>query len=70
MSLHNSNTYPIENWLNILIFTYREFPSSGLAKVINYYIERVIIEEDYQLEPSKLCHYYTMKKFWAWRSNQ
>lgn len=65
-SLHK--TTHIENWLKILINTYRAHPSKGLAKVINYYIGRIIKEDEIKFNRLKLGQYCTMKKFWTWRS--
>mgnify|MGYP000365590408 CR=1 FL=1 len=66
ISLHK--TAHIENWLTILINTYRDHPSKGLAKVINYYIGRIIKEGEIKFHHLKLDQYCSMKKFWAWRS--
>lgn len=58
----------IENWITILINTYRENPSNGLAKVIHYYLQRIINEEEVKFNHLKLHQYCSMGKFWAWRS--
>jgi len=64
------NIRQIEDWLNILITTYRDSPSIGLAKVINYYIERIINEDELKQDSFRLCQYQNMKKFWSWKSLQ
>lgn len=65
-SMHN--TFYIENWLKTLINTYRVHPSNGLAKVIYFYIGRIINEDEIRFNRLKLDQYCSMKKFWAWRS--
>jgi len=68
MQPSTKNIHQIENWLNILVNTYREFPSKNLAMVINYYIDRIITEENTQYTTLLNCQYSSMKKFWQWRS--
>lgn len=57
-----------ENWLKMLINTYRRHPSHGLAQVINYYLERILREDDIKFDHRKLAQYCSMKRFWLWRS--
>ncbi len=57
----------LENWLNILICTYKEHPSRGLAATINYYLERVIYHTDFDLQQHDCCHYHSMQKYWRWQ---
>ncbi|MDO6446367.1 hypothetical protein Q4493_11340 [Colwellia sp. 1_MG-2023] len=68
MEKSKTELQPFENWLKILINTYRIHPSHGLAKVINYYLERIINHEDTKFDHRKLAQYCSMKKFWLWRS--
>lgn len=57
----------LESWLSILICTYKEHPSIGLAKTISYYLERVINHDDFDLKQHHCCHYRSMKKYWRWQ---
>lgn len=67
---HNSsNTTQLENWLTILVNSYAQNPSSGLAKVITYYIDRILYQYDICKQPNKRCQYLSMKKFWQWQSS-
>lgn len=59
-----SEIHQLEDWLNILITTYKEYPSNSLAKVITYYIERVTRHDDFAFIKTNHCHYATMKKYW------
>lgn len=59
-----SEIHQLEDWLNILIATYKQHPSVSLAKVITYYIERVARHDDFDFIKSNHCHYLTMKKYW------
>ncbi len=70
MKASQINIKQIEDWLNILISTYHDFPSHGLAKVINYYIERIIKSDDVEHDTLRSCQYHTMKRFWSWQSQQ
>jgi len=53
-----------ENWLYLLIETYSEFPDNNLAKVIHYYLERILLHDEFDLSQPKSCHYISMKKYW------
>jgi hypothetical protein len=59
-----------ENWLSLLIETYTEFPDSNLAKVIHYYLERILLHDEFDLGLPKSCHYISMKKFWYQQAYQ
>jgi len=61
---HSSELCQIEDWLNILTQTYATHPSDGLAKVITYYLSRIIKHDDFIAFASQPCHYFTMLKFW------
>jgi|GEM_PF-955674 len=68
-SIHSATAYSselcqIEDWLNILTKTYATHPSDGLAKVITYYLSRIIKHDDFIAFASQPCHYFTMLKFW------
>jgi len=58
----------LENWLNILIFTYKDHPSYGLAKTINYYLSRLLRHDDIGFSGEKRCDYIRMQNFWLWKS--
>lgn len=72
----SSEFLQLENWLAILIATYNENPTCGLAKTIHYYIERLLHHEDIYLDGdkhnehrvNKYCEYLCMKKFWRWQA--
>lgn len=63
------NTSQLESWLTVLVTTYAHNPSSGLAKVIDYSIERILNQHDICKEPNLRCQYVSMKKFWQWQSD-
>lgn len=57
----------LENWLNILIITYLDHPSCGLAKTINYYLSRLLHHDDINFDGGKHCDYLAMQKYWRWQ---
>lgn len=59
----------LENWLDILMVTYRDNPSRGLAKTINYYLNRLLHHDDINLNGAKHCDYLSMQKYWRWQIN-
>ena len=59
----------LESWLNILIFTYKDHPSCGLAKTINYYLSRILLHDDVRFNDGKQCDYLSMQKYWRWQVN-
>ncbi|MFB0981395.1 MAG: hypothetical protein QMC62_10830 [Alteromonadaceae bacterium] len=61
---YSSELYQIEDWLGVLTNTYAKHPSDGLAKVIAYYLTRIIKHADFMAFANQPCHYYTMLKFW------
>jgi len=65
--LNNSQYKQLENWLIILINTYTDNPTIGLAKVINYYIDRLLKQDEINHSPNLRCQYVSMKKYWAWK---
>ncbi|WDE12769.1 hypothetical protein [Thalassomonas haliotis] len=56
----------LEDWLKVLTSTYSEHPSRSLAKVILYYVNRLIKHEDIIQAPDKRCDYFCMHKYWLW----
>ena len=57
----------IENWLIILVTTYKDHPSNGLAKIINYYLERLLNHTEIIAYSEKRCEYLAMQKYWGWK---
>lgn len=71
MDITSSNELQqLEDWLYVLINTYKDTPSDGLAKVIFYYLERILSHQDLHNLRDKSCHYFMMKKFWLWQCNK
>jgi len=72
---HSSEFLQLENWLTILVTTYKDHPTYGLAKTINYYLDRLLCHEDISLydkcgenHKDKRCDYLSMKMFWGWQA--
>ena len=65
----SSELKQIEAWLKILTETYAQNPSSGLAKVISYYLSRLIKHDDFNAFASQPCQYFSMLKYWQLQSN-
>jgi hypothetical protein len=61
---HSSELRQIEGWLSLLTNTYATHPSNGLAKVIAYYLKRIIKHDDFTAFASQPCHYFSMLRFW------
>ncbi|GHF85701.1 hypothetical protein [Thalassotalea marina] len=57
----------MQSWLTVLLNTYTENPSIGLAKVIGFYTEKISQYEEVVFDHELSCHYFQMKKFWRWR---
>jgi len=71
MCLKSSQEFlQLENWLTLLITTYKEHPSLGLAKTISYYLNRLLNHDDINFCGDKRCDYLVMQKFWQWQSSQ
>jgi hypothetical protein len=71
-SIHSAIAYSselnqLEDWLGVLTNTYAKHPSNGLAKVIAYYLSRIIKHDDFTAFASQPCHYFSMLKFWRER---
>jgi hypothetical protein len=60
----SSELCQIEDWLNLLTNTYAKHHNNGVAKVIIYYLTRIIKHDDFTAFASQPCHYFTMLKFW------
>lgn len=70
MRLKSSSEFvQLESWLNILIITYKDHPSCGLAKTINYYLSRLLHHDDINFDEMKRCDYLSMQKYWRWQAN-
>jgi hypothetical protein len=70
MCLKSSSEFiQLETWLNILIKTYRQNPSCGLAKTINYYLSRLLHHDELSFNGGKRCDYLSMQKYWRWQVN-
>ncbi len=60
----------LEDWLNMLLKTYKYHPSCGLAKTINFYLNRLLRHDDINFCGDKRCDYLTMQRYWCWQSKQ
>lgn len=70
MCLKSSSEFiQLEAWLNILIITYRDHPSCGLAKTVNYYLSRILQHDDISFDGDKRCNYLSMQKYWRWQTS-
>ena len=70
MCLESSSEFvQLKSWLNILIITYKDYPSCGLAKTINYYLSRLLHHDDFDFDEVKRCDYLSMQKYWRWQVN-
>ncbi len=70
MCLKSSTEFlQLENWLTILITTYKEHPSCGLAKTISYYLAGLLHHDDIDFCGGKRCDYLVMYKYWQWQSD-
>ncbi|MDP7593790.1 MAG: hypothetical protein QF552_14045 [Litorilituus sp.] len=68
MCLKSSSEFlQLENWLTILIATYKTHPNLGLAKTINYYLSRLLNHDDIHYCGDKRCDYLIMQKYWRWK---
>jgi hypothetical protein len=65
----SSEFVQLEAWLNILITTYKDHPSGGLAKTINYYLSRLLHHDDIDFDGNRYCDYSSMQKYWRWQIN-
>ncbi len=60
----------IENWLTLLITTYKQTPSYGLAQTICYYLNKLLNHDDFNYCKSKRCDYLSMHRYWRWQSQK
>ena len=60
----------MEEWLVILLNTYSDHPSSGLAKIISHNLTNILHHDEAIFQPLKFCDYLSMQKYWHWVSNQ
>jgi hypothetical protein len=60
----SSELTQIENWLSVLTNTYATHPNEALAKVITYYLTRLIKHDDFTAFASQPCQYFSMLKYW------
>ena len=56
----------LETWVDMLITTYKNNPSSGLAKTVCFYIEKILHHDDIDFFGDKRCEYLAMQRFWHW----
>ena len=59
----------MEEWLVVLLNTYSEHPSSGLAKIILHNLTNILHHDDVTCQPLKFCDYLSMQKYWQWVNN-
>jgi len=60
----------LEIWLTMLLSTYKNNPSRGLAKTVCFYIERLLHHDDIHFYGDKRCEYLAMKRFWHWHATK
>jgi len=60
----SSELSQIENWLSVLTHTYAAHPNEALAKVITYYLTRLIKHDDFTAFANQPCQYFSMLKYW------
>ncbi len=58
----------MENWLLMLLSTYKQNPSKGLAKTISYYLGKILTHDDINFCGDKRCEYIAMQRFWHWQA--
>lgn len=67
MCLAVSNEFAyMESWLVMLLTTYNNNPSSGLAKTISFYLNKLLHHDDINFCGDKRCEYLAMQRFWQW----
>jgi hypothetical protein len=67
MCLAVSNEFAyIESWLVMLLTTYNNNPSRGLAKTISFYLNKLLRHDDINFCGDKRCEYLAMQRFWQW----
>lgn len=69
MCLTPSNEFAyMERWLDMLLITYNNNPSTGLAKTISFYLAKLLSHDDINYCGDKRCDYLTMQRFWRWNA--
>ncbi len=58
----------MENWLLMLLSTYKQNPSHGLAKTISFYLSKILTHDDIHFCGDKRCQYLAMHRFWQWQA--
>jgi hypothetical protein len=58
----------LENWVSMLITTYKNNPSSGLAKTVCFYIDKLLHHDEIYFYGQKRCEYLAMQRFWQWHA--
>ena len=56
----------IENWLVMLLTTYKTSPSNALAKTISFYLNLLLHHDDINFCGDRRCEYIVMHRFWHW----
>lgn len=67
LTASNEFTY-MESWLVMLLTTYNNNPSSGLAKTISFYLTKLLHHDDINFSGNKRCEYLAMQRFWQWHA--
>lgn len=67
LTASNEFTY-MESWLVMLLTTYNNNPSSGLAKTISFYLTKLLHHDDITFSGNKRCEYLAMQRFWQWHA--
>ena len=69
MCLTTSNEFSyMESWLVMLLTTYNNNPSSGLAKTISFYLTKLLRHDDINFSSNKRCEYLAMQRYWQWHA--
>jgi len=67
MCLTASNEFAyMESWLVMLLTTYNNNPSTGLARTISFYLTKLLTHDDINFCGDKRCEYLAMQRFWRW----
>lgn len=60
----------MEKWLVMLLTTYKNNPSSGLAQTICFYLNKLLQHDDINFCGEKRCDYIAMQRFWHWHARR
>ncbi|PKG86318.1 hypothetical protein CXF85_01040 [Colwellia sp. 75C3] len=66
LAVSNEFVY-MENWLVMLLSTYNNNPSTGLAHTINFYVDKLLRHDDINFYGNKRCEYLAMQRYWRWQ---